>query len=285
MLSKKYRGEIVHLGDWNKICFDFMTVSRKFIYKFLLIFIFIPTISLGQSGVKEEIVDFLKGKNVEDSGFKEAFLKFYDSLAVTLNVAIDFVSASEEIFYPNSSEYASDEILIALFEKFVNRPDIEDLYKIRPNYFLGNLYKNRVGEKATDFEFLKWEGDRENLYDIEAEKIILIFGSESCPDCAKAKRYLERKINAESVENKKVVMLYISLSTNLDFWKKSRSVSQKFIYGFDINRNITDRTFDYRNSQGPFYHLKQFPIIYVIDGKTKRVIAKEISAQKCLMYL
>ena len=86
-------------------------------------------------------------------------------------------------------------------------------------------------------------------------------------------------------ENGELSILYIPITRNRDFWQEKIELPSHFINGFDINGYITDQTFDYNNTERPKYHIKGYPIIYLIDTESQTVLAKEISVTDLNRFL
>ena len=88
---------------------------------------------------------------------------YYARIVTNNSEAVDFILEAENLFYKDSSPYSSDEVMIFLVNKTLERSELDDMYKIRPQYILGNILKNRVGRRASDFEYLgkekKWKRD------------------------------------------------------------------------------------------------------------------------------
>ncbi len=204
---------------------------------------------------------------------------YYKSVAVDGAKALDFAAAAEDLFYVDR-EIEWDQALVAVLNEVMQKEDLEDVYKIRPGYLSGIVSKNMAGESSSDFEYLGSDGEIHRLFDIEADYILLLFGSEGCKECTNFKGDLKRRFVKELIDEKKMAVLYITITQDLEFWKKKVKLPPQILSGFDIHHYITERTYEHSNGSGPLYYLSTYPVVYLIDGKTKEVVSKDM---KCDM--
>lgn len=100
-----------------------------------------------------------------------------------------FMELSEKYLYDPNSPLRNEEIYISVLRHIVSNEKLDDMLKVRPQYQLDMVLKNRVGNKATDFTYTNPKGGRARLYAAKGERIILFFYRPDCPRCKEAKEY------------------------------------------------------------------------------------------------
>ena len=208
--------------------------------------------------------------------------QYFDQQATTPSKVIDFANAAEELFSSPKSKYGWDEALLAVMNKVLQRSDVEDIYKIRPGYIVGSVSKNKEGSIAQDFVYLGKDGELHKLSEIQSGDILLVFGSEGCNECSAFKKRIDTKFFKEQVKSGRLTILYITITWDLSFWKKKVKLPEHVISVFDVYHYITDQTYDPANSVGPLYNMSRYPVVYLIDGATRKVCLKDIYKNKLL---
>lgn len=191
---------------------------------------------------------------------------------------VKFMQACDELFIADKSKYHSDSLSFELIRSFLNREDIDELYKIRYRFILKNLSLNKVGSIANNFEFSYVSGERDSLYCIGSEIVILIFASEGCPNCQRLKTRLNSRFLRELVSSGKVAILYLSDHRDFEKWQQTYNNHSHINYIFDHNRVVTNLNFDYNNSSSYLYYVQNLPVIYVLDSD-KKVLLRGVSYQ------
>lgn len=211
--------------------------------------------------------------------------QYFDSVAVVPANVLDFANSAEDLFSSSKSGCRWDEALLAVMNKVLQRADLEEVYKLRPGYFVRNLSKNREGTVAEDFEYLGTDGNLHKLSDIKAETIMLVFGVEGCEECRKFKKRIASNSVKDDIESGRLAILYITVTWDVDFWRRKVRLPQYVISGFDLHHYITDNTYDPSNTAGPFYDMSGYPVVYLLDGRTKTILRKEIRGDALLEYI
>lgn len=232
--------------------------------------------SLRCIGVPQTPMEYFQNKWKVEKSYIQKIENYFDTSAKTPSQVLDFANAAEELFSSPNREYRWDEALLAVMNKVLQRSDVEDVYKLRPGYIVGNVSKNKEGTVAEDFEYLGTDGELHKLSDIKAENIFLVFGSEGCNECAKFKKQIKGKSFEDAVKRRELAILYITITWDLEFWKKRVKLPGHVLSGFDIHHYITDRTYDTSNTIGPLYNMSTYPVVYWLDGTTRTVLFKEL---------
>ena len=166
-----------------------------------------------------------------------------------------------------------DESLYLLFLERAIRSDILDEYeKIRPNYQLRTLGKNRPGTSASDFRYIDREGRPHTLYGTEGDRFLLLFYDLDCEVCQKVVRALqESRTLRECTADDRLTVLAVYVEGDRDRWEATKdALPRQWIVGLDIE-HISERE---------LYSFSTLPGIYLLD-REKKVLLKD-PTQTCL---
>lgn len=101
-----------------------------------------------------------------------------------------FMELSEKYLYDPNSPFRSEELYIGFLRHIIANENLEEILKVRPQYQLEMALKNRVGEKASDFEYTTLKGGKTRLYAANGERILLFFFRSDCSTCKETKEYV-----------------------------------------------------------------------------------------------
>lgn len=188
-----------------------------------------------------------------------------DSLAF-----VRFTSLFEDYFYNANSPFMNEELYIPALKFIVGSDAVSEIDKLRPQMQLEMALKNRVGQRAADFEYTLKNGRKSHLHNIVAQFTILYFNNPDCHDCARVKAFFESselfsKLHGEG----KLKILSIYPDADLDAWR-STAYPKMMIDARDAELKIT--------SEG-LYDLKAIPTLYLLD-KEKNVILKDAPIER-----
>ncbi len=134
-----------------------------------------------------------------------------------------------------------------------NKEDIDD---IRADYLVEMENKNRVGNVATDFNFLLKEGELSTLHTLKASYILVYFNDPDCDDCKLLKdNIINSKVLTKVIEDDKLKVLSVSVFGKTEEWEK-QILPEKWLDACDENMSIID---------DELYYLPKLPILYLMN--------------------
>ena len=227
---------------------------------------------------EQAFVDFL---NIFQYASKEkissAVKKLLDNAQVDVVMYNYFYRKGEDYLYNPNSPSRSDEYFIPFLEHLVNSPKVVEEGKVRPRYQLELAYKNRPGEKASDFIYTLNSGATGNLYSISSKYTLLMFFNPDCKECQETTAEIKRSTAisaAVSAGSLKVLSVYPD--ENLEIWKSHLSdIPASWINGYDKNQSVR---------KNDIYDLKAIPTLYLLD-KGKIVLLKDVGVRDIHEYL
>lgn len=127
------------------------------------------------------------------------------------------------------------------------------------------LRRNRTGYTAENFVFADMSGKDWHLFDLTADRILLLFYN---PDCSRCQKTIS-EITADSygsdlMHSGALKIVAVCPWGDYDDWKKS-SCPDGWLCGFDTEADIAAKR---------LYDIQQLPSIYILDSE-KRVVVKE----------
>lgn len=202
---------------------------------------------------------------------------------VRKRILMKFFNLTEYFFYHPNSPFRNDDILIPALEVVVSTPLLDSTEKQRPLFMLDMVLKNRPGNQAGNFSFVRavrnfpYTDDPssvEYLYDLEAEYILVMFINLGCPSCHQVKEEIIRsELINQMVETRKLVILTVYPDKDLEGWQENLTeLPAEWIHSYNPDGEI-------RN--GSIYDLKAIPTLYLLD-KNKRVMVKDALSVKQL---
>lgn len=202
---------------------------------------------------------------------------------VRKRILMKFFNLTEYFFYHPNSPFRNDNILIPALEVMVSSPLLDSMEIQRPIYMLDIVRKNRPGEKAGNFSFIRavrnfpYTDDPssiEKLYDLDADFILVMFINLGCPSCNQVKEeILNSELIKKTVEQKKLTILTVYPDKDLEGWQEHlQELPAEWIHTYNPEGQI-------RN--GSMYDLKAIPTLYLLD-KNKRVLVKDALSVKQL---
>ncbi|MFA5301557.1 MAG: DUF5106 domain-containing protein [Bacteroidales bacterium] len=202
---------------------------------------------------------------------------------VRKKILLKFFSLTEYFFYHPNSPYRNDDILIPALEVMVSAPILDSMDKQRPLYMLDMVRKNRPGDKAGNFSFIRsvrnfpYTDDPtsiKTLYDLEADFILVMFINLGCPSCNQVKEeILLSEPISKMVKEKKLTILTVYPDKDLEGWQEHLpELPAEWVHSYNPEGEI-------RN--GAIYDLKAIPTLYLLD-KNKRVLVKDALSVKQL---
>ena len=192
------------------------------------------------------------------------------------------IALSEMYFYNPNSPYLIEEVYIPALEAIINLQSLDDAKKMAYQWQLDLARLNRIGTKASDFEFVYKNGNslqRGKMHSVKADYLLLYFNNPDCSACKGQRELLmSDQIFAQMFGEGKIKVLSMYIDEQTDLWEKHRNEvpkSQNWIYARDPHLVL-------RNNE--LYGIRAIPSMYLLD-KDKNVILKDATAEMVLQWL
>lgn len=186
-----------------------------------------------------------------------------------------FITLGDKYLYEPNSPMHNEELYILVLRAQLANPALSRTEKIRPRYLLELALKNRPGDPAADFTFLRRDGSRGRMSEIGAPYLLLYFNDPECDDCRRVKRQLaESPVLNRRLEDGRLRLLSIDV-TGGNGTREQGSVPPGWIDGCDEGEQLTRKE---------VYDLKAMPTLYLLDAQ-KRVVLKDTTPERIEEYL
>ncbi len=184
-----------------------------------------------------------------------------------------FTTLAEKYLYDPNSPFRSEELYIPVLESMVDGSSpLDEMERIRPQYQLDMVSKNRVGSVATDFSLMLENGGEIILSQIDSDYTILFFNNPGCVDCNRVKGMIEG--NGEIFDRDNLTILSVYTDQDIEAWRATEYPSG-WINGYDAEG---------RFNRDQIYDLRAIPNLYLLD-REKRVIFKDATIESIAEYL
>lgn len=186
-----------------------------------------------------------------------------------------FITLGDKYLYEPNSPMHNEELHILVLRALLASPALNRTEKIRPRHLLELALKNRPGEPAADFTFLRRDGSRGRMSEISAPYLLLYFNDPGCDDCRRLKRMLAASpVLNRRLEDGRLQLLSVDV-TGGNGTREQDSVPPGWIDGCDEEELLTREA---------VYDLKAMPTLYLLDGQ-KRVVLKDTTPERIEQYL
>lgn len=188
-----------------------------------------------------------------------------------------FKKLADKYLYDPNSPMRNEELYISVLETLLGSSLNTEAEKSTLDYRLNLAKKNRVGEKATDFNYTLASGARSNLYGIQADYILLFINNPGCTACTEVVDALKSsRLLSHLLLSKKLKVLTLYPDEDLEEWKRHLAdMSLDWINAYDKELAIKDKE---------LYDLKAIPTLYLLD-KNKTVLLKDAPFGMIEQYL
>lgn len=180
----------------------------------------------------------------------------------------------DNILYDSSSQLYDE----SLYTKLLNAvmvSNVDSVMKMLPAQRLEMMHKNQIGNKATNFTFVDKSEAENELYQIEAPLLLLIFNNPDCSLCNKSEELIENDMQLQAlVTNGQLTILAITPNAEYDEWIE-HTYPSNWIVGFDKDKNIYNKR---------LYDIQRLPCMYLLD-EDKQVLLKEADYNRICQYL
>ncbi|MEG1622553.1 MAG: DUF5106 domain-containing protein [Alistipes sp.] len=171
------------------------------------------------------------------------------------------------VLYDPNSPWRNGELYIPVLEALVQSPLLDQWEKIAPMYDLKLARRNRVGQKACDFNYTLASGKQASLYALQSDYVLLFIHNPGCPMCREiCEQIIASAPLSALIEQGKLCVLALYPDEDLTEWRKDQSeIPTSWINAYDKGARITALS---------TYDLRAIPSLYLMD-RQKRVLAKD----------
>ena len=144
--------------------------------------------------------------------------------------------------------------------------------KEKQRLLLEGAKKNMIGTRAANFDYVT-PGDKppHQLYDLNADYVLVYFNNPDCESCETVKKRLEEsELINRMVNSKKLIVLAIYPYDDQKLWKKAQ-YPKMMINGWNQSRQI---------EYNELYDLPTLPCFYLLDNGHKVLMKNEGSLNK-----
>jgi peroxiredoxin len=225
--------------------------------------------------------------------YKELVAPHPDSLIKEVDKMILYSRSNKEMYkylmvhfvqkYINPEYMGQDAVFVHLFEKYINTNQT-DFFTAQYKEFMTkraySLMANLIGSPAANLEMVDSVGKPTNLYDINADMVVLCFWDPTCSHCKETVPRLDSIFHAKW--KKQGVVLYgVMTDGGKDNWVnfiKEKNLKDWY-HVYQLPSKEVENNAAGKPSYKQLYDVFQTPILYLLD-KDKRIVAKKLSFEQ-----
>ena len=198
-----------------------------------------------------------------------AFAEFVSKISVKADVQDYFMAVAKKYLAESQSPVFNDELYIMMLQSLLSSDMLDSARRDKYSAILETEMRNRVGEVATDFEFMLRDGERGRLSEINAKYILVFFSDPDCDRC----NLVKAQIDASAVVRIKLLLgdlalLSVCVEGDTDAWKRIKTPDE-WIDACDEKGAIYDQE---------LYDIPGLPSFYLLDS-SHRVILRDVHFQ------
>lgn len=198
-----------------------------------------------------------------------AFAEFISKISLKPDVQDYFMAVAKKYLAESQSPVFNDELYIMMLQSLLSSDMLDSARRAKYSVILNTEMKNRVGEVATDFEFMLRDGGRGRLSEINAKYILVFFSDPDCDRC----NLVKAQIDASAVVRIKLLLgdlalLSVCVEGDTDAWKRIKTPDE-WIDACDEKCAIYDQE---------LYDIPGLPSFYLLDS-SHRVILRDVHFQ------
>ena len=198
-----------------------------------------------------------------------AFAEFISKISLKPDVQDYFMAVAKKYLAESQSPVFNEELYITILQSLLSSDMLDSARRAKYSVILDTEMKNRVGEVATDFEFMLRDGGRGRLSEINAKYILVFFSDPDCDRCNSVKA----QIDASAVVRIKLLLgdlalLSVCVEGDTDAWKRIKTPDE-WIDACDEKGAIYDQE---------LYDIPGLPSFYLLDS-SHRVILRDVHFQ------
>ena len=224
-------------------------------------------------------VELIGNKDISEQGFsnfisimpyvnekEKAFEQLASRLVPNSRMLQYFMGLGIKYLAEPLSPVYNEDLYILFLEKIVAQQGISERDYEDANFDLKMAKKNRVGTKAANFTFLKRDGKRGELKEVDGEYIMLFFGDPDCDICCDTKEeIISSTLLNRMVDSGVLTVLSVCVEGKTDIWEKTPAPSE-WIDACDDKQVIYEKL---------LYDIPGLPILYLLD-KEHKVLMKNV---------
>ena len=206
----------------------------------------------------------------------ESLLYTLEKASVDTVMYDHFAMLFDKYLYDLHSPFRNEEMYLSVLEKLIASPLIAEERRAILVFQQEMALKNRVGQKAANFEYTLASGKSYALYDLESEYTVLLFSNPGCRTCETViarlheSKALNRALSLNTPARTMLTLVTVYPDEDLDEWLEHLdTMPAAWIHGYDKGMRITRET---------RYDIRAIPSIYLLD-KDKMVILKDTSIE------
>ena len=179
-----------------------------------------------------------------------------------------FCGKLRDYLYEPSSMIKNEEFYIPIIEYIISSPKSDQAEKERSEFLLGMMKKNRVGEKASDFEYTLQSGRSGYLHELKSKYTMLFLYDPDCHGCANSIEFVKTApaIQGALQRNDLKILAFYPDSDRERWAEHLTKVPAEWIIGYDRDGIVKDAN---------MYDMRGTPAIYLLD-ENKRIILKGV---------
>lgn len=165
----------------------------------------------------------------------------------------------------------NEELYIAVLKHAVSSLTLTNSEKELPKALLQQALKNKIGDIATDIDYVTTTGKQEKLLNNDNKFTLVYFNDPDCDACAKVKENLNASETIKkAVTDGKMRVVAINPMSNEKLWKKA-SMPEWVVNGWNKSQTI--------NNDG-IYELPTLPVFFLLSTDNTVVLKNEASLQR-----
>lgn len=218
--------------------------------------------------VEQAYVDFLTIiPEVEKTVADKAVYNLLEKSRITKEAYEFVLELATKYLYEADSPMENEEMLLPYLQYAADSARADDYIRMRADFLLERVQKNRPGAKASDFQYITRDNKKGNLWSVNAEKLLLIFYDPECQHCMEIISQIMRDSDISDRQNNgKLRILAIYTEGNENVWEANKNrLPANWIVGKDISGIVENELYD----------LKAMPTLYLLD-KDKQVLIKDL---------
>ena len=182
------------------------------------------------------------------------------------------ISLFERYLNAPQSPYKNEEWYIIVLEYALKSPKVDETSKIKAQAQLKILYKNRLGNAATDFTFTNLLGQKGSLYHVKAPYTLVLFYDPDCEYCRATILELKNDPLLKKLQQRNALkVLAVYTEGNNKLWQ-------------DYKTHLPSQWINVSVVLQNKYDLPALPSLYLLD-QDKKVLLKDTPVEKLQDYL
>lgn len=222
--------------------------------------------------LEQAFVDFLTiVPLIEKQAAENTVMKLLDRTQSDKGTYGYVLELAEKYLYEADSPMENEEMFIPYLQYAADSARADDYIRMRADFLLERVLKNRPGTKASDFQYITRDNKKRNLWLVKAEELLLIFYDPECQHCMEIISQIMRDSDISAhLNNGNLKILAIYTEGNESVWNANKNLlPANWIVGKDISGIVENEIYD----------LKAMPTLYLLD-KDNRVLMKDFDIRR-----